>query len=212
MEKPVIIFSAGQLGRAVYEIFHSRDITIYCYLDDRKELHGKEVNEVPVMGNMNDEGFLKYIGKKCEAFVASDDNAERKSLVKMLNERRKVMPVNAIHSHANLSKSVEISHGNFINDAVSVGANATIGNHNIVHAGAVIDYATSLGNFIQIGPGAVIGPEVKIEDEVFIGAGAVVVGGLTLGKRARIGAGSVVVSDVRKGETVFGNPAKKVDV
>lgn len=212
MEKPVIIFNAGPLGQAAYEIFHSRDITIYCFLDDRKEMKGKEINEVTVLGRTDDDGFLKFIGHKCEAFVASDDNAERKSLVKMLNEKRKVMPVNAIHDHADLSVSAEIAHGNFINRGVRLGASVKIGNHNILNSGAILEYGVKLGDFVQIGPGAIIGPETQIADEAFIGAGAVVVGGVKIGKGARVGAGSVVVGEVKKGETVFGNPASKVNV
>ena len=49
-------------------------------------------------------------------------------------------------------------------------------------------------------------------DEVFIGSGVTLVPGITIGKGARVGAGSVVVGDISKDETVFGNPAKPVDV
>ena len=35
--------------------------------------------------------------------------------------------------------------------------------------------------------------------------------GVSIGKKARIGAGSVVIADVRDNETVFGNPAVKID-
>jgi acetyltransferase-like isoleucine patch superfamily enzyme len=37
-----------------------------------------------------------------------------------------------------------------------------------------------------------------------------IVSGVKIGKNARIGAGSVVIRDVKKGETVFGNPAQVV--
>jgi acetyltransferase-like isoleucine patch superfamily enzyme len=39
-----------------------------------------------------------------------------------------------------------------------------------------------------------------------------IVAGVTIGKGARIGAGSVVIGPVKAGETVFGNPAEKVNV
>jgi serine acetyltransferase len=38
-----------------------------------------------------------------------------------------------------------------------------------------------------------------------------VVSGVTIGKGARVGAGSVVIAPVKAGETVFGNPATKVN-
>jgi sugar O-acyltransferase (sialic acid O-acetyltransferase NeuD family) len=212
MEKPVMIFGAGGIGMAAYEIFRSHDLMIFGFLDDRSEFQGKEIDEVVVLGNTDDAGYLKYIGQKCEAFVATDDNSERKSIVKMLMERRKVMPINAIHKNASLSKSTNISHGNFIDDGSVLGANSVIGNHNLVHAGVIIEYEANIGQFVQIGAGTVIGAGVQIRNEVFIGAGVIIVPGISIGKNARIGAGSVVVENVDDNVTVFGNPAKPVNV
>lgn len=210
MKNPVIIFGANALGRAAKEIFESNDIVIYCFLDDDKKLHDNVIDEVSVLGSTEDDGYLKFIGKKCEAFVAVDENQLRKGIVKMLNERRKVMPTNAIHKSAEISDSAHIGHGNFINMGARVGSNAKVSNHCILHTNSVVDYNASLGDFVQVGAGSVINAEALIEDEVFIGSGATIVSGVKIGKGARIGAGSVVIADVGAGETVFGNPAEKV--
>lgn len=212
MEKPVIIFGANGIGRAAYEIFKSNHIMVYGFLDDDPSLLGKEIQEVKVLGHTTDDGFLKFIGHKCEAFVATDHTSERKSQVKLLKEKRKVMPVNAIHQNSRIPDSVHLGHGNFINDSVVIGTNVKIGNHNILNAGCLIDFDAVIGDFVQLGTGSIIGQGVVIEDEVFIGTGAMIVPGLTLGKGARIGAGSVVVDHVKENETVFGNPARSVEV
>src|ERR1700754_3686675 len=104
MENPVIIFGANYLGRAAREVFETNQVEVYGFLDDNRSLHNKEIDEVMVLGSTDDDGFLKLIGKKCEAFVAVDDNRLRKSIVKTLNEVRKVQPVNAIHHQATISK------------------------------------------------------------------------------------------------------------
>ncbi len=212
MEKPVIIFGANRIGKAALEIFKSNDIIVYGFLDDDKSLHGSLLMEIQVLGNSTDDGFLKLIGHKCEAFVATDDNAERKSIVKLLKERRKIIPVNAIHRNASLAGSVYLEHGNFINDSVSIGTKSRIGSHNIFHAGVIIETEVSLGNFIQVGSGSIAGEGTEIGDEVFIGAGVTIVPGVKIGKKARIGAGSVVIENIKENTTVFGNPAKVVDV
>ena len=211
MDKPVIIFGASGMGRAAQEIFNSHDILIYGFLDDDKELQGTEINDILVMGNMEDDGYLKYIGKKCEAFVAVDENVVRKNVVKILNDRRKVMPVNAFHRDATVSPHAHIGHGNFVNMGARVGVNASISNHCILHANSVVDFDASLGDFVQVGAGACIGSNAVVESEAFIGAGAVVVAGITIGKGARVGAGSLVITDVPAGVTVFGNPAKEIE-
>ncbi len=211
MENPVIIFGANYLGRAAKEIFDRNGNTVYCFLDDNKSLHSKEIDNATVLGSTDDGGYLKLIGQKCEAFVAVDDNKIRKGIVKMLHEVRKVQPVNAIHPDARLALSATIGHGNFVDMGVQVGAGSEIGSHCLIHTGVVIAAETSVGDFVQIGASSTINPGVVIEDEAFIGSGVVVVTGVTIGKGARVGAGSVVIAPVKAGETVFGNPATKVN-
>jgi sugar O-acyltransferase (sialic acid O-acetyltransferase NeuD family) len=210
MENPVIILGAGGLGVVALDIFQSNGVVVYSFLDDNTELHGKEIHDVSVLGSTDDDGYLKLIGKKCEAFIATDDNKLRKHLVEMLTERRKMMPVNAIHNQAYLSSLANIGHGNLISAGVVVNTEARIGSHCILHARSVVDYQAELGNFVQLGTGSVINSGVKIANDVFIGAGVTVVSGITIGKGARIGAGSVVIENVAANATVFGNPAKAI--
>lgn len=210
MENPVIIFGANFLGRAAKEIFEGNGNVVYGFLDDNKTLHSKEVDNAVVLGSTDDDGYLKLIGKKCEAFIAIDDNKLRKNLVKMVQEVRHMQPVNAIHNSAIVASSAAIGHGNFIDAGVKAGAGATIANHCLLHTNVIIGAEATLGDFVQIGAGSVINPGVVIEEEAFIGSGVIIVSGVTVGKGARVGAGSVVIAPVKAGETVFGNPAQKV--
>lgn len=209
-KKPVIILGAGLTGKVAQEIFNSHDIVVYCFLDDDETLHNTEIGEVSVLGDTEDQGILKYIGHKCEAFVASDDNSERRTLTEMLKEKRKVMPMNAVHDKANIAESAEIGYGNLVNNGAQVSAFAKIGNHTIIHSNAVVDVAAEVEDYVQIGAGAIINTGVKIAADAFIGSGAILISGVKIGAGARIGAGSVVIADVPEGATVFGNPAEKV--
>ncbi|HVD97042.1 MAG TPA: NeuD/PglB/VioB family sugar acetyltransferase [Cytophagaceae bacterium] len=210
MENPVIIFGAKGLGRVALDIFQSNDVIVYCLLDDDTKLHNTEINGVSVLGSTDNDGFLKLIGKKCEAFVATDDNKLKAALVEMLQERRKVMPVNAFHKNISLAPSAFIGHGNMFNAGVVVNANAKINNYCIIGSNAVIEYDAEIGDMVQIGAGSIIGAGAKIGKGAFIGSGVTIVAGVTIGKNARIGAGSIVIAEVKDSETVFGNPAQKV--
>ncbi len=210
MDKPVIILGAKGIAQAALEIFNSNDVITFGFLEEDEAMHGTEINEVTVLGNPEDEGFLKLIGKKCEAFVAVDDNKYRQFLVKMLNDNRKVQPVNAIHQSSYISTNAVLGHGNFINARVTIGTAAQIGSHCILHSGAIIEHQAELADFVQVGAGSFINSNVKIGKGAFIGSGVTIVSGVTIGKNARVGAGSVVISDVQDGETVFGNPAAPI--
>ncbi len=210
MEKPVIILGAKGIAHPALEIFNSNEVVVYGFLEEDKEMHGTELNVVPVLGDPEDDGYLKLIGKKCEAFVAVDDNKYRQFLVKLLNERRKVQPINAIHKTSYISTDATIGHGNFINAKVNIGAGTSLGSHCIIHSGAIIDHKVTAEDFVQIGAGAVINSGVSIGKGAFIGSGVTVVSGVKIGANARIGAGSVVVADVEEESTVFGNPAAPI--
>jgi sugar O-acyltransferase (sialic acid O-acetyltransferase NeuD family) len=211
MENPVIILGASYLGRQAKEILESNGNVVYGFLDDNKKLHNTEIDNVAVLGSTDDEAYLKLLGKKCDAFVALDENKVRKTLVNILNEDYKVQPVNVIPASANIPSSTDMGHGNFIHHGVTFGPGSSIGNHCILQTNVIIGTETRLGDFVQIGSGSIINSGSEIEDEVFIGSGVTVVGGITVGKGARVGAGSVVIAPVKAGETVFGNPAQKVN-
>jgi sugar O-acyltransferase (sialic acid O-acetyltransferase NeuD family) len=208
MNNPVIIFGASSIGRLAKEIFESNGVVVYGFLDDDKKLHKTEIDEVQVLGSTDDQGFLKLIGKKCEGFVATDENKLRKGLTNMLQEVRHVQPMNAVHSKANISKRASIGYGNFIDTDVIIASGATVGSHCLIQSQAYIGMDTTLGDFVQVGIGSKISAGVKIEDEAFIGSGVTIVSGVTIGKGARVGVGSVVIASVKAGDTVFGNPAQ----
>jgi sugar O-acyltransferase (sialic acid O-acetyltransferase NeuD family) len=210
MENPVMILGAGSLGQTALDIFQRNSVVVYGLLDDNKDLHGNEFGSVSVLGETDDDGFLKLIGQKCEAFVAIADIRVRKRLVKLLNERRKVQPVNAIHDTAIIAQSANIGHGNLIAARVVVNPGAEVGQHCVIQSGTIIETGAKLGDYIHVGTGVLINSSVVIEEGVFIGTGATIVAGVVVGKNARIGAGSVVVENVASGATVFGNPAQKV--
>lgn len=211
MEKPVIIFGAKGIAHPALEIFNSHNVIVYGFLEEDESMHQKEINHVSVLGSTDDDGFLKLIGKKCEAFVAVDDPTYRKYLVKLLNERRKMQPINAVHKTTYISTDAAIGHGNFINANVSLGAGTSVGNHCIFHSGAVLEHLVEVGDYVQVGAGSIINSGVRIGEGAFIGSGAIIVSGVNIGNNARVGAGSLVIADVDDDSTVFGNPAKKLE-
>jgi sugar O-acyltransferase (sialic acid O-acetyltransferase NeuD family) len=210
MENPVIIIGANTIGREAQEIFEKNGNVVYGFLDDDSKLHGSLIHEVTVLGSPEDDKFLSLVGKKCEAFIALDDNRLRKALVRTLNEKRKVQPVNAVHPSAQVASSASLGHGTFIGAGAIISPGAELGQHCLIHAGSLIGTSGRVGDYVQVGHGARVNPGVTLESECFIGSGSVIVSGVTIGRGARVGAGSVVIASVAAGQTVFGNPAAAV--
>lgn len=198
------------MGRQALDIFQRNNVVVYGFLDDNKKLHGTEIGNVTVLGDTDDGGFLKIIGNKCEAFVAIGERKVREKLVEMLNERRKTMPVNAIHDTAIVSELATMGHGSFVGPRVVVGPYVSMGQHVNVQSGVILEAFATIDDFVTIGTGAVINDHVKIEQGAYIGTGATIIAGITIGKNARVGAGSLVIADVPAKATVFGNPAQVV--
>ncbi|GAB3524440.1 acetyltransferase [Emticicia fontis] len=210
MQNPVLIFGAGTLGKVALDIFNRNNVLVYGFLDDDKKLHNTEIGEIVVLGETDDDGFLKIVGQKTEAFVAIGNTKVKKKIVEILTERRHVMPVNAIHDRSIVAETAIIGHGNLIMANAAINPFAKIGNHCTIQSGAVIDTDAKVADFVTIASGAMINAGAEIAEGAFIGSGAVIVTGVKVGKNARVGAGSVVIEDVPDNATVFGNPAKKV--
>ncbi len=203
-KKPVIIIGVNALGKAAKEVFEENGVEVYGFLSD-KDIKG-EIDEVPILGTLEDDSYTSIIGDTCNAFLAIDEVEYRKQLL----EDYDITATNAIHPQAKLSKTASFSYGNFIGMGVILNTLVQVGSHNIIHSGVLLDTETKIGDHVQIGAGSTICANVTIGSGVFIGAGVTIVSGVKIGDNARIGAGSVVIGEVKSDKMVFGNPAKEI--
>jgi len=77
---------------------------------------------------------------------------------------------------------------------------------NLVH----IAHGVKIGKYCLIVAGSVIGGSVEIGDRCFIGIGAMIKNKIKIGNDVTVGMGAVVTKDIPDGETVIGNPARKI--
>ena len=135
-----------------------------------------------------------------------------------IGEGTKVWHWTHIMPGASIGKDCNIGQNVFIAQRVKIGDGCKIQNNVSVYAGV------ELGNRVFCGPSCVF-TNVKrpraaikaagytrtvVHDDVTIGANATIVCGVTLGEGCMVGAGAVVTKDVAPGETVVGNPARKL--
>ncbi len=210
MERPVIIFGTGGLARTALDIFLKNNVLVYAFLAEEETEINTEINDIIVMGLIDDDAFIKRATSEAEVFVALEDQHERLELAELLIKKYKKMPVNAIHPSAQIASDVLLGHGNLIGAGTTIGAGVSLGNHNVISSGVHVEQQAKLAQSVLIGAGAVMGASSQTENTVYVGSGAVIGAGVRLGKNVKVGAGAVVVRSVKENKTVFGNPAQEV--
>ncbi|MEM6298866.1 MAG: acetyltransferase [Bacteroidota bacterium] len=210
MERPVIIFGTGGLARTALDIFLKNNVLVYAFLTEDEAEVNTEINDIIVMGLIDDDAFIKRATSDAEVFVALEDQHERLELAELLIKKYKKMPINAIHPSAQIAADVSLGHGNLIGAGTTIGAGVNLGSHNVISSGVHVEQQAKLAESILVGAGAVLGASSQTEKSVYVGSGAVIGAGVHLGASVKVGAGAVVIRSVEEGKTVFGNPAQEV--
>lgn len=212
--KHLVIIGARGWGREVYAAFKtskevlSGDMDIKGFLDSKADaFDGLRGTYPPILGPVED-----YVIQPDDIFfVAQGDPHWRKHYAEII-EAKGGHFYTYISEKAVVNETAQIGEGSFISSWSSISDNNTLGKHVILHSYVAIghdavvrDYGTLLsyvflGGYTEVGecslmnPKSMIIPHKKIGDNVMVGAG------------------SVVMRNVPDGISVFGNPAKKIDL
>lgn len=208
MPAELYIVGAGGFGRELYCWLKDlpawgRDWTFAGFLDDRASaLDGFEY-DAQVVAPIQD--FVPWPG---QIFACGIGNvaAKQKACAPLLE--RGATFITVVHPTA------------------VVGANVTLGDGVVVCPGAILTCDIQLGDFVMINLHTTLGHDVVVGEwttlsahcdltggvqvgaGAFFGSGARVLPGKSVGDGAVVGAGSVVIRDVKRGQSVFGNPAR----
>lgn len=197
----------GYSGHAfvAYDALFSQGLRVQYYCDQEEKLWNPY--KLRYLGNENSESVLLQLAQ-LDYFIGVGNNKIRSTIQKNLEAKLDKLPINAIHSSAIISPSVQIGHGVLISSSVNLNAQATIGNGVICNTACIIEHECKIKDYVHIAPGAVLAGNVLVGQYTFIGANAVVLQGVSIGKEVTIGAGAVIINDIPDGVTVVGNPGR----
>lgn len=210
MSKRVIGLGAGGHARVVIEILClTGEYKLAGLLDPRRELWGREVLGVPVLG---DDGLLPelYAQGIRHAFIGlggTGDTRPRQQLYELARGMGFEI-IAVIHPRAVVSPSARLGHGPTVMAGAIINAAARLGDNVIVNTGAIVEHDCVIGHHVHIATGARLAGGVTVADGAHIGIGATVRQGIHIGRGAIVGAGAVVVRDVPDGVVVAGVPAR----
>jgi sugar O-acyltransferase (sialic acid O-acetyltransferase NeuD family) len=204
---PCVIVGAGGHGRVVLDILvRAGQHKVVGFLDSNPEVHGRRMDGVPILGDLNVLTNLQDQGVQ-GAVVAIGDNGVRRAFADEI-ETMGLELVNAIHPSANLANNVHLGRNVVVAAGALVCAHCQIGDSVILNTGCIVDHESMIGTAAHICPGARLAGRVTVEAGAFVGIGATVLQGLRIGCEGIVGGGAVVVRDVESMSTVVGVPAR----
>ncbi len=172
---------------------------------------GAQVNGHRVMAEAD---FLAFDGERRFA-VGVGDGAIR-ARVQAAYEAAGALPLSLVAAEARVFDGNSIGSGAVICPFAMVTSNVVIGRGFQANLYSYVAHDCLVGDFVTLAPGAKVNGNVEIGDFAYLGTGCIIRQG-TSGRRLRIGAGAVVgmgavvTRDVADGETVIGNPARRLE-
>ena len=215
MATDLIIGGAGgssrEIAGAVVEINRVKETwNLLGFLDDDSKKTGALIDGLRVLGPL--ESAKEYPEVRFVVGIASYKvPSTRKKIVERLGLPDQRFAT-IVHPSASLSSFVRVGVGSVVLHNVVITSETNVGNHVLISQGAVLAHDINLADYATLAPGVVVAGGVVIKESAYIGAGAILAPGIVVEAESLVGIGSTVVNNVMAGSTVFGNPARAINL
>lgn len=204
--KNLYIIGARGFGREVFELFQECDLKgIRCvgFLDDKSDALADFSGYPPIVSSVED-----FIPTADDVFVcALGDVGYKKKYVNIILEKGGKF-INLIHPTAYVSPTAKLGIGCVVCAYTRISCNAIIGDYNTFQPFCAIGHDTIVGYNNHFNTYSFLGGFVEIMDNITLHTGAIIHPHKKVKSDSTIGAGAVVIKNVKENCTVYGNPAK----
>lgn len=211
--KNLIIIGARGWGREVYMLYTvcKQAGLIHCnikgFLDSKADALVGYEGYPPIIGDV--ENYVIEDGDVF--FCAMGDPKWRKHYVELIKSKGGSF-ISLIHPTAFIGKNVKYGEGCFIGCNAELTCDITLGNFVSVFSCAAIGHDGYVDDYSHLGAHAFMGGFAHLGKNVVLHPAAKVLPHIKIGDNAVVGAGSVVIRNVKSEKTVFGIPAKKLEL
>lgn len=209
--KNLIIIGAGGMGRTMYSnalesVGYDDFFTVKGFIDDNLDALKGFAGYPPVLGTIKD-----YEPRPDDVFISSIGGPSRRHCMEEIICRGGEF-IGVIHKTARILANVRMGSGNFIGAYTVIGNDACIGDYNLIQSCSVIAHDVKMGSWNRIDTHVTCVGGVVIGDEVDIHTSAVISHNVHIESGAHVSALSFVIRNVKAGTTVFGSPAKRLEL
>lgn len=212
--KHLVIIGARGYGREVFFLAQRTDeflrgeMDVKGYLDDKFDaLDGIRGDFPPILSPVE-----SYEIQEDDVFIcALGDNFYRKKYADMVISKGGTF-INLICPTAVINPTATIGYGCIINNGSIISDNVSIGNFAVIQSYDVFGHDVIIGDYATVESFCFFGGYSKMGDMSTMHTRSSIIPHKSIGNKVVVGTGSVVMTKVKDGQTVFGNPAKKVDI
>lgn len=193
---------------------HAREVNFLCeqigqdvigFLDERFQMKGAIVDDVPVLGDIDD--IKDLLGKVDIICTGVGDPALRRRFFQKTRKAGFDLAEALIHPSVSISKSTHIGKNSIVCEGVVLTVNIKIGEFVIINRSTTIGHDTIIGDYVTVSPGVNISGNVKIGDGAYIGTGTSIREKVKIGDWSVVGGGAFVKDDVPEKTLYAGVPA-----
>ena len=207
----LIIIGAGGFAREVF------DMANYCYGSDADFKIKGFLSDGP--SNIEEMGYPAVLNKVADYVIEPGDVffcgigniRDRKKCVEIILAKGGKF-INLIHPNVVISPSVKIGNGVAIKAFCVLASDVVIDDYSFLQSSVIMGHDVRIGKYCQINSFSFFAGNTEVQDSVFIGAGCNFIQNAVVEEHATVGMGSVVLRKVKSGTSVFGYPAKKLQI
>jgi sugar O-acyltransferase (sialic acid O-acetyltransferase NeuD family) len=209
--KNLILIGAGDWGLEVWAWLENAkgyniDWTFKGFLDQKgNAFENIQFCNAPILGSED-----TYSPQENDVFVCTIANPNIKEEItnKILHKGGSF--INLIHNSVIEFKNISLGKGIIISPYCVLSNNCKIGNHVSINLSCTLGHDVQIGNYCQINSQCDLTGHVKIGNKTFLGSRVSIIPKVVVEDEVKIGAGSVVLRRIKKGNSVFGNPAQSI--
>jgi sugar O-acyltransferase (sialic acid O-acetyltransferase NeuD family) len=209
--KNLIIIGARGWGREVFNMLpdcfgYETDFSVKGFLDDKDTALDGLPGYPRILGSVEE-----YVIEPNDVFVCALGDPKWKKHYAEIILKKGGEFINLIHTSASIQRNTKLGVGCIVGSSVRISCDIQIENFVTFQPYSVIGHDVQIGDYCHLGCRVFMGGFSSLGDLTTLQTSAIILPHIKVGDNCMVGAGSVVIKKVKSGDTVFGNPAKKID-